>query len=152
MTHLGPVAIGLQHRKGGLIMLVGNSIAWHVARCSRHDGVAIRGQASRASRYQNQNTASRTFSDSRVRTNAGRGLSVQRGTFPACSRHVSFLLQTLRAARQGSPFVCRVEVFVRGAGEIFERIYRDRTIHESTSSVVTIVRTSRVWRTIAYLP
>ena len=27
-------------------------------------------------------------------------------------------------------FVCRVEVFVRGAGEIFKKTYRDRTIHE----------------------
>jgi hypothetical protein len=27
-------------------------------------------------------------------------------------------------------FVCRVEVFVRGAGEISKKIYRDRTIHE----------------------
>jgi hypothetical protein len=27
-------------------------------------------------------------------------------------------------------FVCRVEVFVRGAGEIFKTIYRDRPINE----------------------
>src|SRR5712672_1094814 len=103
MTHLGPVAIGLQHRKGGLITLVGNSIAWHVGPmfsvCRRsYPRSGIAGIA-----VSESNRASTTFSDSRVRTNAGRELSVQSGTFLSCFRHVSFPLQTLRAAQQGSP-------------------------------------------------